>query len=318
MHDPLVSILILSYNHEKYIRDAIDGCLEQKTNFPYELIIHDDASTDFTPTIIKEYSERFPKIIRPIFQSENQFSKGEKMTVRILLPMAKGKYIALCEGDDFWTDPYKLHKQVSFLEYNPDYSICCHSVKYRVENSSSWEESEIISASRNHFTLRDLCVGNFIPTVSVVFRNNLIKEFPEWYFSMPMGDWPLHILNAEHGDIWFLKDVMGTYRIHDKGRWSSMNMIEKKKKIINSFNIINSYLDYRYESEIMASVWKNWLEISRLYALDGDSKQSRFYFMKCIKNYQQRGNFSIINFIKHSLVIFFPFLYNKNKNIKYQ
>ncbi len=133
-----------------------------------------------------------------------------------------------------------------------------------------------------------------------------------------MGDWPLHILNAEHGDIWFMKEVMGAYRIHEKGRWSSMNMIDKKKKIINSFYIINSYLNNRFESEIMASVWKNWLEISKLYALDGESKQSRNYFMKCIKNYQKRGNFSIINIIKYSLVVFFPYLYNKYKNINYK
>jgi glycosyltransferase involved in cell wall biosynthesis len=318
MPDPKVSVIMLTYNHENYICEAIEGCLEQKTNFPYEIIIHDDASTDNTAEIVNEYARNYPDLIFPIFQTENQFSKGLKITAKLLIPIARGKYIAFCEGDDFWTDPQKLQKQVSFLDNNPDFSICCHSVKCRVENSRDWEESGIISATKNHFTLRDLCVGNFIPNVSVFFRNNLIKEFPDWYNLMPMGDWPLHILNAEHGDIWFINEVMGTYRIHKDGRWSLMNQLEKRKKIISAYQIINTHLNSRYEIEIMASVWKNWLVISKLYALEGDFSQSNKYFRKCIKNFHKRGKFPIYEFLKFLLVILFPKLYKMYKKNSFQ
>ena len=113
----LVSICCITYNHEKYIRDAIEGFLMQKTDFPFEVLIHDDASTDGTADIIREYETKYPDIIKPIYQTENQYSKGIKISATYNYPRAKGKYIALCEGDDYWIDPYKLQKQVDFLEH---------------------------------------------------------------------------------------------------------------------------------------------------------------------------------------------------------
>ena len=120
---PLVSICCLAFNHEPYIREALEGFLMQKTDFPIEVLIHDDASTDGTASIIREYEERFPDIIKPIYQTENQYSKGIKNISGIFnFPRAKGKYIAMCEGDDYWTDPYKLQKQIDFLD--PVFSQC--------------------------------------------------------------------------------------------------------------------------------------------------------------------------------------------------
>jgi len=122
--DILVSICCLAYNHEPYIRECLEGFMMQKTTFPFEVLIHDDASTDNTATIIREYEAQYPDIIKPIYQSENQYSKGVGVTRVYQFSRAKGKYIAMCEGDDYWTDPYKLQKQVDFLEANPDYSSC--------------------------------------------------------------------------------------------------------------------------------------------------------------------------------------------------
>jgi len=121
---PIVSICCITYNHEPYIREAIEGFLMQKTNFPIEIIIHDDASTDNTAGIIREYEQKHPEIFKCIYQKENQYSKGVRgITARFTFPNARGKYIALCEGDDYWTDPLKLQKQVDFLEENEDYSF---------------------------------------------------------------------------------------------------------------------------------------------------------------------------------------------------
>ena len=125
----LVSISIITYNQKDFIRQTLDGILMQKTNFAFEVLIHDDCSTDGTTEIIKEYEEKYPEIIRPIYEEENQFSKGKGIVRNFIFPRVQGKYIAFCEGDDYWTDENKLQKQVDFLEANPDYTVCFHRVK---------------------------------------------------------------------------------------------------------------------------------------------------------------------------------------------
>ena len=127
---PLVSISCITYNHEPYIVQALNGFLMQKTSFPFEVLVHDDASTDRTADIIREYEKKFPKIIKPIYQKENQYSKGfTAVTATWNFPRAQGKYIALCEGDDYWIDENKLQIQVDFLERNPEYTMCFHNAE---------------------------------------------------------------------------------------------------------------------------------------------------------------------------------------------
>ena len=123
---PVVSICCVAYNHVHFIRQCLDGFVMQKTNFPFEVLIHDDASTDGTQDIIREYEAKYPDIIKPIYQKENQYSKGVRVSLVYNYSRVRGKYVALCEGDDYWTDPYKLQKQVDFLEAHPDYVMCSH------------------------------------------------------------------------------------------------------------------------------------------------------------------------------------------------
>lgn len=123
---PEVSIICNTYNQEKYIGQALDGFLMQKTDFPFEVLVHDDASTDGTDRIIKKYAEKHPDIIFPIYETENQWSKGISISQELQYPRVRGKYIALCEGDDYWTDPQKLQKQYAAMEANPDCNMCAH------------------------------------------------------------------------------------------------------------------------------------------------------------------------------------------------
>ena len=145
----LVTVICLTYNHEKYIRECIDGFVMQKTNFAYEVIIHDDASTDNTAEIIKEYQQKYPDIIIPILQTENQYSKKVPIGKTFIYPRAKGKYIALCEGDDYWIDPYKLQKQVDFLEDNPDYVLSHTSFQYLIEYEGDRKQDFDSSSNKN-------------------------------------------------------------------------------------------------------------------------------------------------------------------------
>ena len=131
----IVSIICTAYNHEKYIRDALEGFVMQKTNFRFEAIVHDDASTDGTATIIREYAEKYPDIIKPIYETENQYSKHDGSLQKIMNEACNGKYIAICEGDDYWTDSYKLQKQIDFLESHRDYTMCCSNSEILSNNS---------------------------------------------------------------------------------------------------------------------------------------------------------------------------------------
>lgn len=125
-NNPLVSICTLVYNQEKFLKQYLEGIFLQKINFSFEILIHDDASTDNSGNIIREYQALYPNIIKPIIQTENQYSKGTDINLTYNFPRAKGKYIAICEGDDYWTDPCKLQKQVDFLETHSEYNLCCH------------------------------------------------------------------------------------------------------------------------------------------------------------------------------------------------
>ncbi len=221
---PLVSILTLAYNHGRYLRECLEGIVSQKTDFKFELLIHDDASTDNTAAIIREYEQKFPDIIKPIYQTENQYSKGVKIGKTHLYPRAKGKYIAICEGDDFWIDPLKLQKQVDFMEANPEYSMCCTNI-YRMEDKTGRKWCRFYK--NRVITLNELMYQrNRIATLSVMMRAELAREYntvnetmPRW----PMGDMPMWIWMASKGDIYKLPDVTAVYRILDESASHSSN-----------------------------------------------------------------------------------------------
>ena len=164
----MVSIRCITYNHEPYIRQCLDGFVMQKTNFRFEAIAHDDASTDGTADIIREYAEKYPDIIKPIFEKENQYSKHDGSLVRIMDEACKGKYIAICEGDDYWIDSLKLQKQVDFLEANPDYGMVYTGHRRYIQNENRFVEGKNVSQSFN-----ELLFSNNIATHTVLYRTSL-------------------------------------------------------------------------------------------------------------------------------------------------
>ena len=228
MPEPLVSIICTAYNHGPFIRQCLDGFMMQKTNFPFEVLIHDDASTDNTAEIIREYEDKYPDIIKPIYQTENQYQKGIKIGVTYLYPRAKGKYIAECEGDDYWTDPLKLQKQVDFLEVNLDYSMCSHSyLEYYQENnllSKEWPHHKDI-----HYDINTLLNGFWLyHPMTVVFRSSCLdlEHFTKYPKSMDAVLF-YHLLRASKGI--HLKDCMAVYRIHDHGVWSRIGLNKQRE-----------------------------------------------------------------------------------------
>lgn len=218
-----VSCHVITYNHVNYIQKCIDGILMQKTDFDFEIIIGDDVSTDGTREIVKEYATRYPDLIKLNLRQKRGTGIPGKENFVSTLEMCTGEYISLCDGDDYWTDPLKLQKQVGFLEENRDYSTIFHKVREidlsGIPTDNILDNPEV----EKTYTLEDLANGNFIHTPSVVFRRNF-EKLPSWFVYAPVGDYPLHMLNAQYGLIKYLPEEMASYRI-GAGIWSSQNRI---------------------------------------------------------------------------------------------
>lgn len=249
---PLVSICCLTYNHEPYIKQCLDGFLMQKTNFPFEILIHDDASVDNTQNIIKNYELKHSDIIKPIYQKENQYSKGIGVSRVYQFPRAKGKYIAMCEGDDYWIDPYKLQKQVDFLETHPEYVFSFHDSI--ILNQRTGEKRMRIGDRQidNTVDLNSLIIQNNIPTASIVFRNFLdYAQLPDWIGKISKGDYGLCVLLAEEGPGKYLPEAMSVYRVHEGGIWSSKGFEFTHDADIKYYKYL---LDYFTDSEIRQAI----------------------------------------------------------------
>lgn len=230
MQDLKLSVSIVTYNQKKFIEQTIDSVLRQKVDFDYEIIIGDDFSTDGTREILLKYQEKYPNLIKLILHPQKNEGIPGKVNFISTIYAAKGKYIALLDGDDYWTDPLKLQKQVDFLEARPDFAICFHPVKIVYENGD--REPEVTNENQAaEMTFEDLALNNFIYAVSCVFRNNSSK-LPEWFDKMMAGDYPFHLLNAQHGKIGFINEVMAVYRVHKGGFWSTRNIAELNAKWI--------------------------------------------------------------------------------------
>lgn len=239
---PLVSVCCVTYNHARYIRDAMEGFLMQQVSFPFEIIVHDDASTDGTAEIVKEYEARFPGSIIGIYQSANQYSLGKIPLPSFVFPRIRGRYFALCEGDDFWTDPAKLQTQVDFLEQHPAYVGCCSDYSLRdVDGKILVEKTQGSNHVSQHDRISILEVG--LPMLcTVVYR--AIQEVFELRRQMPMvanGDQVLAALMARHGPIKYLPLVTAGRRLGG-GSFSTLSWKSKLTKMLHTFFVLRSYL----------------------------------------------------------------------------
>lgn len=252
----LVSIQCLVYNHEPYLRQCLDGFVMQKTNFRFEAIVHDDVSTDGSAAIIREYAEKYPDIIKPIYETENQYSKRDGSLRRIMNAACKGKYIALCEGDDYWIDPLKLQKQVDFLECNPDYSMTCgRTILYSESKGKNIGENR---CRHKTTTLRpkDIILkgGEYISTASILYRKNILEIYPTYCTNCYVGDYPLQIFCAMQGKVYYFDTKMCAYRTQNPNSWCGKmfngkftpQSEMKRKTLLNMlYNFSVHYQEYR-------------------------------------------------------------------------
>ena len=236
---PLVSIRCLVYNHEPYLKQCLDGFVIQKTDFPFEAIVHDDASTDGSAAIIREYAEKYPDIIKPIFETENQWRNFSVMIRRVMDAAIHpdSKYIALCEGDDYWIDPLKLQKQVDFLESHPDYTMCCSRTKLYSEKKHRFIGENYCYNQSQDILVKDIInrTGLFVSTCSILYKKSVKDNYPFYCKKCAVGDYPLQIMCAMKGKTYYFNEPMAVYRINNpnswmgKQKWTSISEINLKR-----------------------------------------------------------------------------------------
>ncbi len=246
--DLMVSICCLTYNHVNFISQCLEGFINQQTNFDYEILIHDDASTDGTQEVIKKYVEQYPDLIFPIYQKENQWTLGKKPTWEFNFNRSKGKYIALCEGDDYWTDALKLQKQVNFLNENLNFTFCSTNVNVLVQNTgeiTSTDADELIKNANIYPTDLNSFLAPYIwYTSTIVFRKSIVEShIKEINILKNFKDVFLLSILLKHGKGVFFNEYTGVYRVHEEGVWS---MISDYHKIKNNNQTFKSMAYYHH------------------------------------------------------------------------
>ena len=235
---PLVSVIVATYQHARFIAQCLDGILMQKTSFPFEVVLGEDESHDGTREICIDYARKHPDRIRLFLRSRSLSTYVENGVTRRLngawcRRSARGRYIAMCEGDDYWTSADKLQKQVDFLEAHPECSMCFHNVLVVDDTGKEPPRPAYNFNMRSSYSVLDLLPHNFIHTPSVVYRRSALPpSMPDWFRLMPMGDWPTWLLLGQNGRIGYLQDTMGVYRMHAGGIWSQMSRSQLVEKMI--------------------------------------------------------------------------------------
>lgn len=311
----LVSINCITYNHEDYITDAIESFLMQKTDFDFEILIGEDCSTDNTKKIVKQYVSKYPNKIKLISSEKNVGAR--KNTFR-LYENAKGKYIALCEGDDYWIDPYKLQKQVNYMKDNPGCTICFHGAKI-FRGKISIQKYIRPFKSDKILTAGDIVLGKgsgFTPTASIMYIKEAFSNPPKWYTDTSFGDYPLALYLTSNGYAYYIDQIMSVYRTGVKNSASSKldndnARINHKKEIIKILNGFNDYSNNRFSNEVNKVKLKMEFDILILQNKMCEIKQSLRY-MQYLKDLKMKEK------VKLYTQYYFPEIYNKLSYIKNQ
>ena len=316
LKNPLVSICCITYNHEKYIRECLEGFVLQKTNFDFEILIFDDASIDNTQEIILDYTKD-KNNVKTFLQTKNQWNKKKYGLIGWLFPAAKGKYIALCEGDDYWTDPLKLQKQVDLLETNPNLVACHHWQKNCILKNSAFVEVESPKEGHGYYpqpisNVVEIFSNNLrIKARTVMFRNVIDENFfPKWFYKVVFGDVPLSFLLGKFGDFGFIDEEMAVYRQTETGVSKAglkelglkSFKIQHFKNWIDIWDYANVHYNYKFDKESVKTV-TGFYKVIFL-----NTEVSFFSFLKMLNYNLFERNLSVLKTYPHTKMIFLYYL----------
>ena len=294
MSDIKVSVVCLTYNHENYIRQALEGFVTQKTDFPYEIIVHDDASTDKTADIVREYEKKYPEIIKAIYQQENVYSRGISPTKEFVFPVMRGEYIALCEGDDYWTDENKLQIQYDYMKNHPECSMCVHQAT--IHDCTNNSEKNLTECTEDReFSVEEIIVkgGGVFATNSILMKKHVYTDLPESLKAKGFGDFQLFINGALCGKVYYMARNMSVYNFGAEGSWTQRTMFKNNKAVehceeaIRMLNCFNEAYDYKYDAAVKRAVAKYEYDKLKYRGKFFESKKEpyrEYYLMDVEKN----------------------------------
>ena len=240
-----VSVICVSYNHKAFIENALSGIVEQKTRFKYEVIVYDDASSDGTDELIRKFAEKYSHTVFPILSRENLYSQGRSCFHEIIFPKCNGKYLAFCEGDDVWIDPYKLDRQIQYMENHDNCTLTAHNAAVANLRDASFSPAQRF-CDRDEFDLdmEEILLfhsGMRLTTASVVVRRKTALEIPAEWMSHGYGDLFVHFVAALRGEVHYFNRIMSVYRLFAPGAWTDRIVLNYKERIKHFFNLLDSY-----------------------------------------------------------------------------
>jgi glycosyltransferase involved in cell wall biosynthesis len=274
-----VSALITTFNHERFVAEAIEGFLMQEVAFPCELIIADDASTDATRDVIRRYWERHQDRIRVLLNRRNI---GVRRTFARAYDACRGQYVASLDGDDYWISPHKLQRQADLLDDHPDYALCFHSAKMVWDDGSREPRLYRPPRIQQAYGLEDLLEHNFIAACSPMYRRTMLSDCPSWHFLMPIRDWTQHVLHARHGAIGYIDEPMGVYRQHSGGVYSTSAATDRMRIAIDMLRRFRCVMARRYRGAINHSLCRHYCGLAREYCDEGKLVEARRCLKECI------------------------------------
>ncbi|MGA9390313.1 MAG: glycosyltransferase [Candidatus Sulfotelmatobacter sp.] len=281
-----ISVMMITYNHERFIAQAIESVLAQRVDFDYEIVIGEDCSTDGTRAVIMGFHRCFPDRIVPIMRDQNI---GAMRNFESTLLACRGQYLALLDGDDYWTSGEKLDRQVKFLDTHPDFSMCCHRVQFLDETGVA--KSDVVpSRPAGRYSIEDLLRENFVMTSSVVLRRHLVPALPPWFRTIKLADWPMFALAARHGTIELMDEVMAVYRVHAGSSWSTLPATTLLHETSRMLETLDRQLGFQYTRTIRRTIAQWYFDIARQTRHDGNWTETG----KHLVNFIRKGGCQLI------------------------
>jgi glycosyltransferase involved in cell wall biosynthesis len=277
-----LSVVMITYNHERFIAHAIESVLAQRVNFDYELVIGEDCSADGTRAVIMDFQRRFPDKIIPLLRERNL---GPMANFNGALAACRGEYLALLEGDDYWTSEDKLQTQIDFLDTHPEYAVCCARAQLLDETGRGYSGIHPTFPSGS-YTIADLLETNWIITCTVMYRWGSVGPLPDWFLTLKMGDWPLHILVGRSGKIRLMDEVVGVYRIHPGGAWSSLSPVDQLLAIRQMLRALNKHLDFQYTETMRQTLARIGLDLAVIARAGGNGSRAETakHVLSCLRD----------------------------------
>ncbi len=274
-----LSVMVITYNHEHFLAQALESVLAQRTNFEFEIVVGEDYSTDGTREVLSDFHRRYPQRIVGLVRDRNV---GVMKNLKETLAACRGQYVAFLEGDDFWTCDDKLQSQADFLDAHPECAISCHRARFLDEIGTA-EHTIFPAIPAGTYALDELLKGNFIMTCTAVCRWNCFGQLPNWFLDLNLGDWPLFALLARNGTVNLMDDTMATYRVHQGGIWSSRTQSSRLKEGIRMLKALNGELSYEHSKIAQATIARHYLQWAALAQLDDKRAETAKCLVNCLR-----------------------------------